>query len=300
MKCPKCHYLGFDTGERCRNCGYDFSLLTDQSADSVGDVPLRPAIRHDDIDRAGDAPLRAADTVASARAVPAVREAARAVPGRTDPLPLFTSDADDDEPLVRLPTSPRAPLSVRRTPDTPRPRPALVMRRRHEEEPSLDLTPAAVPDVATRGGRRAEPALPAQACAPGARIGAAVIDLTILATIDLLVVYFTLRMAALTLDEWPLLPPVPLVLFLVLVKGAYYWAFTAIGGQTIGKMAMRIRVVSEEGPAVDPGRAFRRTLAAVASIMTFGATFLPAFFGTDRRAVHDRMARTRVVTLPAA
>ena len=28
MKCPKCAYLGFDTGERCRNCGYDFSLMT--------------------------------------------------------------------------------------------------------------------------------------------------------------------------------------------------------------------------------------------------------------------------------
>src|SRR5574341_1311888 len=26
MKCPKCGYLGFETGDRCRNCGYDFSL----------------------------------------------------------------------------------------------------------------------------------------------------------------------------------------------------------------------------------------------------------------------------------
>ena len=27
MKCPKCGYLGFDDVERCRNCGYDFSLM---------------------------------------------------------------------------------------------------------------------------------------------------------------------------------------------------------------------------------------------------------------------------------
>ena len=27
MKCPKCSYLGFETGDRCKNCGYDFSLL---------------------------------------------------------------------------------------------------------------------------------------------------------------------------------------------------------------------------------------------------------------------------------
>ena len=26
MKCPTCEYLGFETGDRCRNCGYDFSL----------------------------------------------------------------------------------------------------------------------------------------------------------------------------------------------------------------------------------------------------------------------------------
>jgi uncharacterized protein (DUF983 family) len=26
MKCPKCGYLGFEQVDRCRNCGYDFSL----------------------------------------------------------------------------------------------------------------------------------------------------------------------------------------------------------------------------------------------------------------------------------
>jgi uncharacterized RDD family membrane protein YckC len=29
MKCAKCGYLGFETGDRCRNCGFDFSLLAD-------------------------------------------------------------------------------------------------------------------------------------------------------------------------------------------------------------------------------------------------------------------------------
>ena len=35
VKCPKCDYLGFETGDRCKNCGYDFSLLSDRR--------LRPA-----------------------------------------------------------------------------------------------------------------------------------------------------------------------------------------------------------------------------------------------------------------
>lgn len=40
MKCPKCHYVSFDGQQRCRNCGYDFSLST--PVDS-GDIPMRPA-----------------------------------------------------------------------------------------------------------------------------------------------------------------------------------------------------------------------------------------------------------------
>ena len=28
MRCPKCSYLSYDDVERCRNCGYDFSLAT--------------------------------------------------------------------------------------------------------------------------------------------------------------------------------------------------------------------------------------------------------------------------------
>ena len=26
MRCPKCHYVGFESSERCRHCGYDLSL----------------------------------------------------------------------------------------------------------------------------------------------------------------------------------------------------------------------------------------------------------------------------------
>jgi uncharacterized RDD family membrane protein YckC len=132
-------------------------------------------------------------------------------------------------------------------------------------------------------------------------MSAAVLDLVLLGAVDLAVVYFTLRMASLTMGEWRLLPPLPLILFLLLLKAAYYFAFTAIGGQTIGKMAMHIRVVSEEGGRViAPALAFRRTLAAATALLTLGGTFIPALVGRDRRAVHDRVAHTRVVALPVA
>ena len=37
MKCPKCGYLGFEHVERCRNCGYDFSL----SPVALPELPMR-------------------------------------------------------------------------------------------------------------------------------------------------------------------------------------------------------------------------------------------------------------------
>jgi uncharacterized RDD family membrane protein YckC len=65
-------------------------------------------------------------------------------------------------------------------------------------------------------------------------------------------------------------------------------------------MAARIRVVSDDGRDVAPALAFRRTLGVAASIVTLGGTFLPALIGSERRAVHDRLAHTRVVSLPVA
>src|SRR5262245_59218821 len=32
MKCPKCGYLGCERVDRCRNCGYDFSLTSPADA----------------------------------------------------------------------------------------------------------------------------------------------------------------------------------------------------------------------------------------------------------------------------
>jgi uncharacterized RDD family membrane protein YckC len=86
----------------------------------------------------------------------------------------------------------------------------------------------------------------------------------------------------------------------VFLKMAYFCAFTAVGGQTIGKMAAQIRVVTDADEAVDGACAFRRTMAAAASALVFGLGFVPALVGGERRALHDRVAHTRVVTLRSA
>jgi uncharacterized RDD family membrane protein YckC len=129
-----------------------------------------------------------------------------------------------------------------------------------------------------------------------ARIAAVAIDYLILLGIDAAIVYFTLRMAGLSMQEWTTLPIAPMVAFLGLLKLSYFGAFTAVGGQTIGKMALGTCVVSESGKPIDAALALRRTSAGILSFLLFGVGFIPALFG-DRRALHDRLTGTRVVRL---
>lgn len=327
MKCPKCAYLAFETGERCRNCGYDFSLMP--SPEPAADLSLRvddqagaSASWIDLVDHGLVEPAAAAATaspspqIASpqvAMAVPQSNAAATALQFEPTlpppsfrgepavPLPLFGSAAaDSDEPLIKVPSAPRPPLAVRRTPDTPRLR-ALPKPIERAPEPQLDFLaePVAAASPSAAGSPQAAPQ-PLETSGPGRRLIAAAIDHAILFAIDLVVLYLTLRISQLTMSEWSALPLLPMVTFLGLLKLSYFTAFTCVGGQTIGKMAAHIRVIGDDQRPLDAAHAVHRALAGAVSFLILGAGFVPALFGADRRALHDRLAHTRVVTLPMA
>jgi uncharacterized RDD family membrane protein YckC len=311
MKCPKCSYLGFETGDRCKNCGYDFSLIAGgPPAPPIPDVAIRtddaetgaPELWLDRMDRSMDEVTRpsAQDHL---RGVPTSAPSPSQTPN-DESLPLFNPSDPDDIPLIALPVAPRPPLSVRRTPDAPRLRPVPRMPRRAEpalnfrEEPDEEEAPSPSAAAQPRLHRDALP-VEARRDVGARRLLAAAIDHAILFAIDLAVVYFTLRMAGLDVGDLAAVPVAPLATFLVLLKGSYFTAFTAVGGQTIGKMALHIRVIGDNVD-VDGSRAIRRTCAALLSLLPLGLGFLPAFFGADRRALHDRLTHTRVVGLPSA
>ena len=130
---------------------------------------------------------------------------------------------------------------------------------------------------------------------PARRLTAAAVDHLILLSIDAVVIYFTFQIAGLPFSSWQSIPMLPLALFLLLVKGSYFCVFTALGGQTVGKMATGIRVVGENDRDVEPARALQRTIASLASVATVGIGFAPVLFAGDRRALHDRVAGTRVI-----
>ncbi len=131
--------------------------------------------------------------------------------------------------------------------------------------------------------------------APLRRIIAGLVDLSLLSMLDAAVLYFTLRLCGLTTAEIVQLPILPLVAFFLLLNGGYFIAFTAVGGQSIGKMALGIKVIAQEEGSVPIGRATIRTLAYLVSALPLGAGFLPGIISGDRLALHDRLAHTRVV-----
>jgi len=288
MKCPKCQYITFDGGDRCRNCGYDFSLAVD--------LPAPDLQIHDGLEPVGpftDIPLRdAAPDTAS--------------------LPLFRRDrTDPDAPLLTPSPTPRAPLSVRSGAPTGAPR-QRARRAEPDPEPRLaldTLNTAAVPQP-----RPAVTSAPADASAArgipvesteglagaGARVIGGVVDAAILGGINLTVIYFTLKICDMTFLQAASLPMAPLLSFLALLDGGYLATFVAAGGQTIGKMAAGTRVVPADPAApawerVSFGQAAVRAVGYLVSLLPAGLGFVPALVGRERRAVHDRLADTRVV-----
>jgi uncharacterized RDD family membrane protein YckC len=307
MKCPKCQYISFESSERCRNCGYEFSLATTAGHFDLpiqtGDEAVGPlsdfALEREKAD-AGRTP--------AAGPMPPLADFAptpqpRPITSSFD-LPLFKERRrDEDAPLVTPPAVPRAPLAVRRTTPAPRSgnRPTDELRLDLDAAATLDtpripvrasLSPSAaaeIPEQEAETDQAVAPVVP--------RVLAAVVDILILGSIGSLVLYLTLKVCGLQFARVAAIPPVPFVAFLLMIAGGYLTLFTAAGGQTIGKMAAGIRVVSTdaEQSRVPLGHAVVRAAAYLASALPAGLGFVPALLGGDRRALHDRIADTRVV-----
>ena len=72
------------------------------------------------------------------------------------------------------------------------------------------------------------------------------------------------------------------------------------GGQTLGKMALGIRVVTaDEAEPVGIGRSLQRTVMWMILAIPAGLGFVTALFSSDYRGLHDRLAGTRVVRASA-
>jgi uncharacterized RDD family membrane protein YckC len=98
-----------------------------------------------------------------------------------------------------------------------------------------------------------------------------------------------------SLTDLRVLPPLPLAGFLGLLAFGYEAAFTVAGGQTIGKMVMNLRVIGDDGRPVDAAGGMLRAAGCMLVPLTLGLSYVPALVTSDHRALHDRLAGTRVV-----
>lgn len=236
------------------------------------------------------------------------------VPIPPAPPPLVVRrTVDVPRPRPATPTEPgglRPSAAGRARPAPPAPAPALdfdepprrVDRPLAADEPATsdngDNDSWHLPAAAREADDDATEVLPQAGAAAdsglGPRLLAGAIDAGLLIGINLLVVWLTLRLLALTWGDAGRLPVAPLVGFLALLDVSYLVTFTAASGQSIGKMLTGLRVTSDDGGRVPFGHAVLRSVIVLLCAVPAGLGLLPVLFDPHGRGLHDRMAGTRV------
>ena len=280
MRCPACQHIG--TGEAvCPHCGFLSRADSGESAASFdvdsSDEPVGPL-----------ADLALVESVTARLEHTSSPPVGRAVPQpvRTG-LPLFPQAAPSPPPR---PSGSR-PLSVRRqTPEIAKLRTERVHR------------PPTAGSLEFDGGVSAGAGADAPGTAGdafrlfGRRAVAGLVDGVLLVGVDLAILYLTLRLTGLSFAALSRLPLVPLASFLMLIDLGYLVVLTSVGGQTIGQMTLGLRVEREDGTLAGLAQAVTRTAALAVSLLPAGLGFAGLFIGR-RRALHDRLADTRVVRI---
>lgn len=85
-----------------------------------------------------------------------------------------------------------------------------------------------------------------------------------------------------------------LQVWLLLVTGAYFVVSWVYAGATIGMRAWKLRLEREDGSRVDLRTACLRFVLASLSLALLGGGFWYACCNAERRALHDRLCRTRM------
>lgn len=84
-------------------------------------------------------------------------------------------------------------------------------------------------------------------------------------------------------------------LFFLTFPVFYYVYLHAMYGQTFGKMALKIKVVNEDGTPLDYRKAFLRWLGYFLCDLTFYIGYLWAAFDPRKQGLHDKVCKTVVV-----
>jgi len=90
-----------------------------------------------------------------------------------------------------------------------------------------------------------------------------------------------------------------LQLYLIGVAAVYFAGQWCRGGQTLALKTWRLRIVTRAGGPLGLRQALRRFLFALAGCAAAGTGFLWALVDRDRLFLHDRLAGTKIIVVPA-
>jgi uncharacterized RDD family membrane protein YckC len=174
-------------------------------------------------------------------------------------------------------------------------------------DPSVDSSGAATEEAPASPDFIFTPLALAEADLPKAgfwiRAAAAVVDALIAGALQGIIVFLFAGLLGLLLrgfDSDSLLMLSLAWLLSASISVVYYVYFTAYGGQTPGKMALRIKVVRTDNSSLTLGRAFyREVICKFVSGIILGIGYLMVAFDVKKQGLHDRMADTYVVRLDA-
>jgi uncharacterized RDD family membrane protein YckC len=83
------------------------------------------------------------------------------------------------------------------------------------------------------------------------------------------------------------------------VPATYEIVLIGMFGATVGKMAMKIKVVTPDGGHISYARSTGRYFAKMLSGIILFIGYLMAFWDEEKRALHDRLCKTRVIINPS-
>lgn len=100
----------------------------------------------------------------------------------------------------------------------------------------------------------------------------------------------------LNIMTWILVLAVPQDYWLPSVIGAaYVIGFWIAKGQTPGKMALGVRIITTSGEPIGAGRAVGRYFAYFVSFIALGIGYLMIAFDDKKQGLHDKIAGTYVI-----
>ncbi len=113
----------------------------------------------------------------------------------------------------------------------------------------------------------------------------------------LLAVLFFVAFIFLALTQAIKTPKIVFQLYLLLAVASYFIWFWTHGGETLAMKTWRIRLVTTNGSTLNLWQALRRFGLASLSLGLFGFGIIWALLDKDRQFWHDRMGRTRLISV---